>query len=63
MANCDKHFGVYNGNIRLTDARRKSLKGSRKELRTRLENGLKKTSQMKQNQNLVGRVQCLWTQS
>jgi hypothetical protein len=36
MANCDKHFGVYNGNIRLTDARRKSLKGSRKELRNKV---------------------------
>lgn len=36
MANCDKHFGVYNGNIRLTDARRKSLKGSCKELRNKV---------------------------
>lgn len=36
MANCNKHFGEYNGNIRLTDARRKSLKGSRKDLRNKV---------------------------
>lgn len=32
MANCNEHFEEYNVKIRLTDARRKSLKGSRKEL-------------------------------
>ena len=36
MANCNKHFEEYNGKIRLTDARRKSLKGSRKELRKKV---------------------------
>src|SRR5690606_5280210 len=36
MANCNKHFEEYNGNIRLTDARRQSLKGSRKELRNKV---------------------------
>ena len=33
MANCNEHFQKYNGEIRLTDARRNNLKGSRKELR------------------------------
>jgi hypothetical protein len=36
MANCNAHFEEYNGKIRLTEARRKSLKGSRKELRNRV---------------------------
>lgn len=36
MANCNEHFKEYNGKIRLTDARRKSLKGSRKELRKKV---------------------------
>ncbi len=36
MANCNIHFEEYNGKIRLTDARRKSLKGSRKELRKKV---------------------------
>lgn len=36
MANCNEHFEEYNGKIRLTDARRKSLKGSRKELRKKV---------------------------
>ena len=41
MANCNEHFGKYNGEIRLTDARRKSLKGSRKELRKKVRNWFK----------------------
>jgi len=36
MANCNKHFETYNGEIRLTDARRKKLKDSRKELRNKV---------------------------
>lgn len=36
MANCNEHFKKYNGEIRLTDARRKSLKTSRKELRNKV---------------------------
>lgn len=36
MANCNEHFEEYNGKIRLTEARRKSLKGSRKELRNKV---------------------------
>ncbi|MDD3875559.1 MAG: hypothetical protein PHT69_03000 [Bacteroidales bacterium] len=36
MANCNEHFKEYNEKIRLTDARRKSLKGSRKELRKKV---------------------------
>ncbi|MCK9401309.1 MAG: hypothetical protein M0Q51_15125 [Bacteroidales bacterium] len=36
MANCNTHFGTYNGEIRLTDLRRKKLKGSRKELRNKI---------------------------
>ncbi|HTO15777.1 MAG TPA: hypothetical protein VLZ83_08395 [Edaphocola sp.] len=36
MANCNEHFEEYNGKIRLSDARRKSLKGSRKELRKKV---------------------------
>ena len=36
MANCNEHFGDYNSVIRLTDARRKKLKGSRKELRNKV---------------------------
>lgn len=36
MANCNKYFKDYNVNIRLTDARRKELKGSRKELRNKV---------------------------
>lgn len=36
MANCNEHFGKYNEEIRLTDARRKKLKGSRKELRNKV---------------------------
>lgn len=36
MANCNEHFQKYNGEIRLTDARRKNLKGSRKELRRKV---------------------------
>jgi hypothetical protein len=36
MANCNNHFDEFNGKIRLTDARRKSLKGSRKELRNKV---------------------------
>ncbi len=41
MANCNKHFDTYNGEIRLTDARRKSLKSSRKEIRNRIRNWFK----------------------
>lgn len=36
MANCNNHFNEFNDKIRLTDARRKSLKGSRKELRNKV---------------------------
>jgi hypothetical protein len=36
MANCHEHFTDYNEKIRLTDARRKTLKGSRKELRKKV---------------------------
>jgi len=36
MANCNEHFDEYNSNIRLTDARRKSLRVSRKELRNKV---------------------------
>jgi len=36
LANCNKHFEEYSGEIRLTDARRKKLKGSRKELRNKV---------------------------
>ncbi|MCK9234362.1 MAG: hypothetical protein M0O98_04130 [Acholeplasmataceae bacterium] len=36
MANCNTHFEEYNGKTRLTNARRKSLKGSRKESRNRV---------------------------
>ena len=36
MANCNTHFEEYNGKIRLTDARRKNLKTSRKELRKKV---------------------------
>lgn len=36
MANCNEQFKDYNGNIRLTDVRRKELKGSRKELRNKV---------------------------
>jgi hypothetical protein len=41
MANCHKHFDTYNGEIRLTDARRKSLNSSRKEIRNRIRNWFK----------------------
>ncbi len=36
MANCNEHFKEYNGVIRLTDARRKKLKSSRRELRNKV---------------------------
>ena len=36
MANCNEHFIEFNGKIRLTDSRRKELKGSRKELRKKV---------------------------
>jgi hypothetical protein len=36
MANCIKYFEEFNGNIRLTDDRRKNLKRSRKELRKKV---------------------------
>ncbi|MBI2281075.1 MAG: hypothetical protein HYU68_10365 [Bacteroidetes bacterium] len=36
MANCNEHFGTFNDTIRLTDARRKKLKVSRKELRNKI---------------------------
>lgn len=36
MANCHELFIEFNGAIRLTDARRKSLKGSRKDLRRKI---------------------------
>lgn len=36
MANCNEHFDTYNSTIRLTDARRRSLKSSRKELRKKI---------------------------
>jgi len=36
MANCNENFREYNRKIRLTDVRRKSLKGSRKELRKKV---------------------------
>lgn len=42
MANCNKHFETYNDAIRLTDARRKSLKVSRKELRNKVRSWFKK---------------------
>ncbi len=41
MANCNEHFQEYNSEIRLTDARKKSLKRSRKELRNRVRNWFK----------------------
>lgn len=41
MANCNEYFGKYNEEIRLTDSRRKKLKGSRKELRNRVRNWFK----------------------
>lgn len=41
MANCNEHFERYNDEIRLTDVRRKKLKGSRKELRNRVRNWFK----------------------
>lgn len=63
MANCDKHFGVYNGNIRLTDARRKSLKGSRKELRNKVRKWFDENKPNETKPNLVDKVQCLWIQS
>ncbi len=36
MANCNEHFEHYNGEIRLTDARRRNLKDSRKDLRKKV---------------------------
>ena len=36
MANCNEHFEEYDGEIKLTDARRKKLKASRKELRNKV---------------------------
>lgn len=42
MANCDKHFNTYNREIKLTDARYKSLKKSRKELRKKTRDYFKK---------------------
>lgn len=36
MANCNNYFDEFNGKIRLTDARRKSLKCSRNELRKKI---------------------------
>lgn len=42
MANCNEHFGTFNDAIRLTDARRKSLKVSRKELRNKVRSWFKK---------------------
>lgn len=36
MANCNPHFQDYNNEIKLTDARKKSLKKSRKELRNKV---------------------------
>jgi hypothetical protein len=42
MANCNQHFGSFNDAIRLTDARRKSLKVSRKELRNKVRSWFKK---------------------
>lgn len=63
MANCNTHFEEYNGKIRLTDARRKNLKTSRKELRKKVKNGLKKINQMKHNLNLIVKVLCQWIQS
>lgn len=41
MANCNEHFKKYNGEIRLTEARRKKLKASRKELRNKVRNWFK----------------------
>lgn len=41
MANCNEHFDEYNGKIRLTDSRRKSLKKSRKELRNKVRDWFK----------------------
>ena len=41
MANCNKHFETYNGEIRLTEARRLKLKGSRKEVRNKIGNWFK----------------------
>jgi Second Messenger Oligonucleotide or Dinucleotide Synthetase domain len=41
MANCNEHFGTFNDAIRLTDARRKKLKVSRKELRNKIRNWFK----------------------
>lgn len=41
MANCNEHFDTYNGEIRLTEARRKKLKTSRKELRNKIRNWFK----------------------
>jgi hypothetical protein len=36
MANCNEHFKEFNGQIRLTNTRRKNLKGSLKELRNKV---------------------------
>jgi hypothetical protein len=36
MANCNNYFDTYNGSIKLTEARKKSLKKSRKELRNKV---------------------------
>ena len=41
MANTNTQFNDYNSNIRLTDARRKELKKSRKELRNKVRNWFK----------------------
>lgn len=41
MANCNDHFTEFNGKIRLTNSRRKSLKTSRKELRNKVKNWFK----------------------
>jgi hypothetical protein len=41
MANCNKHFEKYNGELTLTDVRRKKLKRSRKELRNKIRNWFK----------------------
>ena len=49
MANCNKHFKDYNGKIRLTESRRESLKGSRKELRQKVKKWFKENVTTQRN--------------
>jgi hypothetical protein len=62
MANCNEHFEEYNGKIRLTDARRKSLKGSRKELRKKVRKWFDENKPNETKPKFSGQDQCRWTQ-